>query len=83
MANIQGNLNLNNALQLYFLFKLFCILCHFQLVSSTFSSYEVKKSLQDLVPLATSDQIDSALSSAGGDVDAAAQHLLGECEWLL
>ena len=51
------------------------------LVSSTFSSYEVKKSLQDLVPLATSDQIDSALSSAGGDVDAAAQHLLGECHF--
>ena len=29
------------------------------------------------MPAATPDEIDSTLSNAGGDVDAAAQHLLG------
>ena len=40
--------------------------------------YELKRTLQDLVPLASSDEIDSALSAGGGEVDAAAQHLLGK-----
>ena len=40
-------------------------------------SYEIKSALQELLPNASSEEIDSALSN--GNAEKAAQHLLGLC----
>jgi hypothetical protein len=43
-----------------------------------FRSYEIKDALHDLVPTASNDEIDSALSNACGNADEAAEQLLGQ-----
>ena len=45
-----------------------------------FRSYEIKDALHDLVPIASNDEIDSALSNACGNADEAAEQLLGQLQ---
>ncbi len=42
-----------------------------------FRSYDIKNTLRDLFPAASSSEIDSALHDADGNADEAAQQLLG------